>query len=91
MFYLFRNGNGETLTYLNDSAILYVNTASDKLDEERVIAILLIVGSVIILFLCAGLAIIPSIVAIEKSKREVWEIFFEIPTALTKFMKSKCS
>ena len=85
MFYLFRNGNGETLTYLNDSAILYVDTASDKLDEERIIAILLIVGSVIILFLCAGLAIIPSIVAIEKSKREVWEIFFEIPIVLTKF------
>lgn len=90
MFYLFRNGNGETLSFLNDSAILYVDTASDKLDEERVIAILLIVGSVIILFLCAGLSIIPSIVAIEKSKREVWEIFFEVPAQLTKAMKGKC-
>jgi hypothetical protein len=47
----------------------------------------LIVGSVIILLLCAGVAIIPSVIAIEKSKREVWEIFFEIPVHLTRYMK----
>ena len=89
MFYLFRNGNGETLTYLNNSALLYVDTAADKMKEERLTAILLIVISVIILLLCAGLAIIPTIVAIEKSKREIWEIFFEIPNNLKKYMKIK--
>jgi hypothetical protein len=86
-FYLFRNGSGDTLSHLNDSAVLYINAASEQLDNERIVAILLIVGSVVILLVCAGIAIIPSVVTIERSKREAWEIFFEIPVHLTRYMK----
>jgi len=75
-FYLFRNGNGETLTYLNLSAEFYVRSALEDLDNQQIKAILLILVSVVILLFCAGFAIIPSIRTLEKSKKEVWEIFF---------------
>jgi hypothetical protein len=71
--------------------VLYINAASEQLDSERIVAILLIVGSVVILIICAGVAIIPSVITIEKSKKEVWEVFFEIPVHLTRYMKQKCS
>ena len=90
-FYLFRNGNGETLQYLNTSASFYVQTAISDLENEKYTALMLIFVSVFLLSFCAGFAIIPAIRTLEKSKREVWEIFFEIPAYVCRFMKAKCS
>jgi PAS domain S-box-containing protein len=90
-FYLYRNGNGETLQYLNTSASFYVRSALEDLESQRIVAVLLIVAAVILLFFCAGFAIIPAIRTLEKSKREVWEIFFEIPEYVCRIMKAKCS
>lgn len=90
-FYLYRNGNGEALQYINKSAIYYVNAALNDLDSERLTAIMLILVSVTLLCFCAGFAIIPSIRVLEKSKKEIWEIFFEIPGYVCRVMKAKCS
>lgn len=90
-FYLFRNGNGETLEYLNTSAGFYVDSAREDLDTQRLTAVLLILVSVILLFFCAGFAIIPVVISLEKSKREIWEIFFEMPPYACRLMKFKCS
>ena len=90
-FYLFRNGNGETLEYMNTSAEFYVTTAIQDLQNQRFTALALISASVVLLLFCAGFAIIPSIRTIEKSRREAWEIFFEIPGYVCRFMKAKCS
>lgn len=90
-FYLYRNGNGETLSYLNTSAKFYVKSAQSDLENQRLTAILLIVASIVLLICCAGFAIVPAIRTIEKSKQEVWEIFFEIPPFVSRVMKAKCS
>ena len=89
-FYIYRNGDGETLQYLNTSAKYYVSAAQLNLQSQRITAILLILVSVILLFFCAGFAIIPAIKIIEKSRREIWEIFFEIPGYVCRVMKAKC-
>ncbi|OMJ95244.1 hypothetical protein SteCoe_1458 [Stentor coeruleus] len=89
-FYLYRNGNGETLEYLNISAHYYVNAAKKDLETQRITAILLILVSIVLLFFCAGFAIIPAIKTLEKSRREIWEIFFEIPGYVCRVMKAKC-
>ena len=89
-FFLYRNGMGETLQYLNISADYYVSAAKKDLEKQRITAILLILVSVILLFFCAGFAIIPAIKTIERSRREIWEIFFEIPAYVCRVMKAKC-
>lgn len=89
-FYLFRNGNGETVEYLNKSAELYVFAAQRDLESQRIIAIILITGSILLLVLCAAFAIIPSVKTLENSRREIWEIFFEIPSYVCRVMKAKC-
>ena len=89
-FYIYRNGDGETLKYLNKSATFYVTAAQTDLSNQRVTAILLILVSVVLLFFCAGFAIIPAIKTLEKSRREIWEIFFEIPGYVCRVMKAKC-
>jgi PAS domain S-box-containing protein len=89
-FYLLRNGDGETLEYLNKSAGYYVTAAQNDLESQRLTAILLVLVSVVLLFFCAGFAIIPAIKTLEKSRREIWEIFFEIPGYVCRVMKAKC-
>ena len=76
---------------MNESAYLYIDTAESRLEEERVVAILLITGSIILLLCFAAAAGVPCIVAIEKSKREVWEIFFELPKKATVLLKNACT
>ncbi|CAG9322241.1 unnamed protein product [Blepharisma stoltei] len=90
-FYLYRNGNGETLQYINHSAIYYVDAALNDLESERIVAIMLILVSILLLCFCAGFAVIPAIRVLEKSKKEIWEIFFEIPGYVCRVMKAKCS
>lgn len=89
-FYLYRNGMGETLSYLNKSASFYVDAAVSDIASQRLTAILLILLSVFLLLLCAGLAIVPVIRSLEISKREVWSIFFEVQLANARALKSKC-
>lgn len=91
VFYLYRNGMGETLDYLNRSTKFYVRAALSDLENQRLISIMLIVVSVILLLFCAGFAIIPTIKTLESSKKEVWEIFFEIPRYVCRIMKGKCN
>ncbi|CAG9333953.1 unnamed protein product [Blepharisma stoltei] len=90
-FYLFRNGVGETLGYINSSASFYVDAALRDITSERLTAIMLIMTAVILLVFCALFAIVPAMKIIEKSRREVWEIFFEIPGYVCRVMKAKCS
>ena len=90
-FYVYRNGEGELLSYLNKSAKFYVNSALRDVDKQRLTAILLIMASVLVLLFCAGFAIIPAIRTLEKSKREVWDIFFEIPAYVCRIMKGRCN
>lgn len=70
-FYLYRNGHGETLEYINKSATFYVNSALSDITSERLTAIMLIITAVVLLLFCAGFAIIPAMKVIEKSRREV--------------------
>ena len=89
-FYLYRNGMGEALSYLNKSATFYVDAAVSDIATQRLTAILLILLSVFLLLLCAGVAIVPVIRSLEKSRREVWDIFFEVQLANARAFKSKC-
>lgn len=91
VYYIYRNGNGETLRKLNSSAVFYETSAQEYLEGERLTAILLILSSVFLLILCAIVAIIPGLRKIEKSKHEVLEMFFEIPSYICRVMKAKCS
>jgi PAS domain S-box-containing protein len=91
VFYLYSNGNGETLTYLNKTSEGYVRTAEDDLKSQQLTAILLIVGSIVLLICCTVFALGPAIRTIEKSRQELWEILFESPAFVSRVMKAKCS
>jgi PAS domain S-box-containing protein len=91
VFYIFRNGNADTLKSMNKSAKFYETAAQDYLVNQRLAVILLILASVFLLILCAVVAIFPAIRIIEKSQQEVWEIFFEIPPFVSRVMKAKCA
>lgn len=90
-FYLFRNGHGETLSVLNRSAGFYVNAALRDISRQRLTAIMLVMTSILLLLFCAGFAVIPALRVLEKSKVEVWDIFFEIPDYVCRIMKGKCN
>jgi len=90
-FYLFRNGHGESLSVLNRSAGFYVNAALRDIARQRLTAIMLVMTSVLLLLFCAGFAVIPAMRVLEKSKVEVWDIFFEIPDYVCRIMKGKCN
>ena len=90
-FFIYRNGMGESLTGLNASAQFYIRATLSNLDHERLVAILLIVASVLLLLFCAGFAVIPTIITLERSKAEVWEVMFEIPPYVCRLMKGKCN
>lgn len=90
LFYIYRNGLGETLQTLNRSSGFYVDAALRDISNQRLVAIMLIVVSVILLVLCAVLAIIPALRALEKAKAEIWEVFFEVPGYVCRIMRSKC-
>ena len=90
-FYVYRNGEGELLHVLNRSTAFYVESAGENLVNARLIAVLLILASVLVLLLCAGLAVIPALKTLDSSKREVWEIFLEMPTHVCRLMKGKCN
>lgn len=90
LFYVYRNGLGETLQTLNRSSGFYVNAALSDISNQRLVAIMLIVVSVVLLVLCAVVAIVPALRALEKAKAEIWEVFFEIPVYVCRIMRSKC-
>lgn len=90
-FYVYRNGEGELLSAINRSAGFYVDSAGDSLVSARLTAILLILASVIVLLLCAGLAVIPTLKTLDSSKMEVWGIFLEMPAHICRIMKGKCN
>jgi len=90
LFYIYRNGLGETLQTLNRSSGFYVNAALKDVSNQRLVAIMLIVVSVVLLVLCAVIAIVPALRALEKAKAEIWEVFFEIPVYVCRIMRSKC-
>jgi len=90
-YYIYRNGEGELLTSLNNSAHFFIRSAKANISKESLTAILLIVASALVLVFCAAFAIIPALGVLEKSKREVWDIFLEIPTYVCRVMKGKCS
>lgn len=90
-FYLFRNGHGETLSVLNRSAGFYVKAALKDINSQRLTAVMLVMTSVLLLLFCAGFAVIPALRVLEKSKVEVWDIFFEIPDYVCRIMKGKCN
>lgn len=90
-FYIYRNGEGELLTSLNTSAHFFIRSARANISKESLTAILLIMASAMVLVFCATFAIIPALGVLEKSKREVWEIFLEIPTYVCRVMKGRCS
>lgn len=90
-FYLYRNGMGETLNSLNASAEFYIAATLDNLDHQKLVSILLIMASVLLLVFCAGFAVIPTILTLERSKQEVWEVFFDIPSYVCRIIKGKCN
>lgn len=90
-FYVYRNGEGELLAELNRSAGFYVESAGGYLVQARLTAILLILASVLVLLLCAGLAVIPTLKTLDSSKQEVWVIFLEMPRHICRIMKGKCN
>lgn len=90
-FYVYRNGEGELLDKINRSAEFYVKSAGGYLVQARLTAILLILASVLVLLLCAGLAVIPTLKTLDSSKQEVWVIFLEMPRHICRIMKGKCN
>jgi len=90
-FYLYRNGMGETLKDLNASAEFYITATLENLEHQKLVSILLIMASVLLLVFCAGFAVIPTILTLERSKREVWEVFFDIPSYVCRIIKGKCN
>lgn len=90
LFYLYRNGLGETVERINKSTQFYVNAASANVASQRLISISLILLSILLLLLCTFLAILPALKSLEKTKTELWEIFFEIPVYVCRIMRSKC-
>ena len=89
--YLFRNGNGDTLEYINKSTEFYVEKTKSNLVTQRNTALGFVVGSVVILFISAGISIAPAIYKLEKTKQEGWELFVEIPSYVCRYMETKCS
>jgi hypothetical protein len=90
-FYVYRNGMGETLTGLNTSAEYYISATLLNLDHQKLLSVLLIMASVLLLVFCAGFAVIPTILTLERSKKEVWEVFFDVPIYICRIMKGKCN
>ena len=90
-FYLFRNGHGESLTALNKSTEFYVHAALRGISQQQLTSLMLIMTSCLLLLFCAGFAVIPALRVLEKSKVEVWDIFFEIPDYVCRIMKGKCN
>jgi len=76
---------------MNESASLYVETSEDRLVDERVTAILIINGSIVLLFTFAAIAALPCVIKIERSKAEVWSIFFDLPKRATSLLRNKCT
>jgi len=90
VFYIYRNGLGETLQALNQSAEVYMQAADSDLQSSKLAAILLILASALLLVLCLSLAILPTLHSLLKARSEVWSIFLDIPAYILRLLRTKC-
>jgi hypothetical protein len=90
VFYIYRNGIGETLRALNESAGAYVKSADAGLKKGKLAAILLILASAVLLILCFSITILPTLHSLLHARSEVWSVFFEIPLYVLHLQRTKC-
>lgn len=90
VYYIYRNGIGETLQAVNQSSELFLTAVETGRNEFKIIAILVIIGGVLLVICFFSVLILPIIHSLIHSKMEVWSIFAEIPRYVVNLMRSKC-
>lgn len=89
LYYLYRNGFGESLQAVNNSNGIFIAQQEKNTDEILLIMMLLASGAICLMILCFFAVIIPTLFSVEKSNRTVWKIFYLLPLDLVQEMQGK--
>lgn len=90
VFYILRNGVGETLAAINITNKLYIQDENLKLRLTRTQVEMLLLAGILLLLGVFVLIIIPTIYFVEKNNQSVWAFLYELPREGLAELKLKC-
>ena len=90
VFYVFRNGEGETLRVMNESNWEFIREEQAKLAE--VLKVCGVIGGIAILLLitCFLAVILPTIIAVDRSNQNIWSFFYKLPSDIVQDLRFHC-
>ena len=90
VFYLVRNGVGETLEAVNVTNQLFLQEEDAKLEVIKMQVNMLLLAGILLLLGAFFLVIVPTIYFVEKNNRSVWIFLYELPREGLAELKLKC-
>jgi len=90
VFYLLRNGVGETLAAINTTNKLYLQDDYLKLRLTKMQVEMLLLTGILLLLGAFSLVIVPTIYFVEKNNKSVWSFLYELPREGLAELKLKC-
>ena len=90
VFYLLRNGVGETLAAINVTNKLFIQDDNLKLRLTKMQVEMLLLAGILLLLGAFCLVIVPTIYFVEKNNQSVWAFLYELPREGLAELKLKC-
>ncbi|OMJ80531.1 hypothetical protein SteCoe_19171 [Stentor coeruleus] len=90
LFYIYRNGLGESLKAVNSSIGIFTREQEKITDNILMIVLLLALSAIVLMILCFVAVLIPTLFSVEKSNGTVWRLFYLLPLDLVQEMRTRC-
>lgn len=90
LFFLYRNGFGESLKAVNESIGVFTREQEKITDRILMIVLLLALSAILLMILCFVAVLIPTLFSVESSNATVWRLFYLLPLDLVQEMRTRC-
>lgn len=87
LFYLTRNGQGETLRVMNQSVWYFISGEQEELKSTLTIIGGLGILALLLMMACFVIVMLPTVFQVDKSNQNVWTFFYRLPLDIIQDLK----